>query len=222
MFNPQLVVPWLLTSTIVSSSTPSIQPTIPEMTTESQFPAPIVRVTYDYYPINGETAMDLREEMMQYGPHSELEERQYDGYTHWHVRWSYDYATLNGGCTITEVESSVDVTFTMPWWNVPTEASGSVVAAWNQYLGALQLHENGHMAHGVAAATEITRTLNQFPAYSSCAELREAVSAVTRQIVQYYNQQDVEYDASTQHGLTQGAMFPPHQPSASQETIPSY
>jgi predicted secreted Zn-dependent protease len=210
---------------IASSSVPSPPPTIPDITTEhttEQVPTPIVRVSYNYYPIRGVTAMELRTEMMRYGPYSDLDERKYDGYTHWHVRWSYDYAMMNEGCAITGIESSVDVTFTMPWWNVPAEASGSVVAAWNQYLGALQLHENGHMAHGVAAATEITRTLNQFPAYFSCTELREAVSLVTRQIVQHYNQKDIDYDASTQHGLTQGAMFPPHQPSASQETTPSY
>jgi predicted secreted Zn-dependent protease len=194
---------------------------MPDLTPEQAL-APIVRVNYDYYPINGVTAMDLRAEMQQHGPHGELADRQYDGYTHWHVRWSYDYATTNEGCAVTGIESSVDVTFTLPWWNVPAEASGSVVAAWNQYLGALQLHENGHMAHGVAAATEITRTLNQFPAYATCPELREAISATTRQIVQHYNQQDINYDLSTQHGLTQGAMFPPYQPSASQDTTSSY
>lgn len=221
MFNFQLVVPWLLTSTLASASVPSPAPTIPDITLKKT-PTPIVRVHYNYYPISGTTAMDLRAEMLRYGPHGELAERPYDGYTHWHVRWSYNYATTNEGCTVTGVESSVDVTFTLPWWNVPAEASGSVVAAWNQYVGALQLHENGHMAHGVAAATEITRTLNQFPAYPSCTALREAISRTTRQIVQHYNQRDIDYDLSTQHGLTQGAMFPPHQHSASQETLPSY
>jgi predicted secreted Zn-dependent protease len=220
VFHFQLAVPWLLSTTIVASSAP-VQPPLPDIPSVQPPLTPIVRVNYDYYPLNGSTAKELQAEMLQHGPLLELEERHYDAYTHWHVRWSYDYTRTGEGCAITDVESSVDVTFTLPWWNVPAEASGSVVAAWNQFLGALQLHENVHMSHGVAAATEIMQTLNQFPVYGSCQALQAAVSSTTQDIIQYYNQQDIDYDRWTQHGLTQGAVFPPYQPSARQEPLPS-
>ena len=221
MLTFSIAVPWLLAATIVSSAIPSVDSSTALQVEDPQiggeaFPKPTVQVHYDYYPINGSTVTTLQSQMDEFGPLSQLEQRHYIADVNWHVRWSYDYAMTDRGCAITSAEGSVDVTFRLPWWNVPSGTSGSVVAAWNQFLGALQIHENGHMDHGVAAANTVMQTLSRFPAHSSCSELIEAANAETREIIQYYNQQDIAYDNMTQHGLTQGAIFPPPQPSASQ------
>lgn len=222
MLTFSIAVPWLLAAMMASSATPSVDPSTVPQVAESQdrgeaFPKPAVHVHYDYYPISGSTVTALQSQMDEFGPLSQLEQRHYIADVNWHVRWSYDYAMTDRGCTVTSAEGSVDVTFRLPWWNVPTGTSGSVVSAWNQFLGALQIHENGHMDHGVAAANAVMHTLKQFPSYSSCPELIEAANTATREIIQHYNHQDVAYDNMTQHGLTQGAVFPPPQPSASQE-----
>lgn len=223
MLISSIAVPWLLAATIVSSATPPVDnlasaPVVSVPVENEAFPKPTVQVYYDYYPVSGATISALQSQMEEFGPMSELEQRHYIADVNWHVRWSYDYAMTDRGCAITAAQGSVDVTFRLPWWNVPAEASGSMVSAWNQFLGALQVHENGHMDHGVAAANNVMQTLKEFPAYSSCPELIEAANTTTRQIVQHYNQQDVAYDNQTHHGLTQGAIFPPPQASASQDS----
>lgn len=217
MLTPFIAVPWLLAATIVSSATPPVPNAPPAQAETTAFPKPIVRVYYDYYPVSGATVAALQSQMSEFGPMSQLEQRHYIADVNWHVRWTYDYAMTDRGCTVTAAEGSVDVTFRLPWWNVPADTSGSVVAAWNQFLGALQVHENGHMDHGVAAATKVIQTLEQLPAYASCPELIEAANTASREIIQHYNQQDIAYDNMTHHGLTQGAIFPPPQASASQE-----
>jgi len=228
MLTLSLAVPWLLAATIVTpitpvtSITPTVEPLISQTSSPTEaeaFPKPVIRVHYDYYPISGSTVAALQAQMNEFGPLSHVEHQHYVADVNWHVRWSYDYAMTDRGCAVTEAKSSVDVTFRLPWWNVPPETPGSVVSAWNQFLGALQIHENGHMDHGVAAANAVMQTLSQFPASASCSELIEAANAATREIIQYYNQQDIAYDNVTGHGLTQGAIFPPPQPSASQSQM---
>lgn len=217
MINPLLPVSWLLATAIISPTSPSIQPDRPQVDDEQQTSAPIVRVYYNYYPISGSTVSNLQSQMSDFGPLSELEQRNYAAEVVWHVQWSYDYAMSDRGCAVTNAVSTVDVTVTLPQWDSPPDASPSLIAAWNQFLAALHVHENGHLEHGVAAGTDVLSLLEQFPTYSSCDDLRAAVSSETRQIIQYYNQQDIEYDHETQHGLTQGAVFPPSRPNASQE-----
>ena len=217
MINPLIPFSWLLATAIVSPTTPSIQPDLPQVDDEQQTSAPIVRVYYDYYPISGSTVSNLQSQMSAFGPLSELEQRNYAAEVVWHVQWSYDYTMSDRGCTITNAESSVDVTITLPQWDVPSDASPNVIEAWNQFLAALHVHENGHLNHGVAAGTEVLSLLQEFPTYSSCQALRTAVSSQTREIIEAYNQYDLEYDHETQHGLTQGAVFPPSRPSALQQ-----
>lgn len=219
MLTLSLAVPWFLAATIASSATPPVDSAAPAQADSEAFPKPVVHVNYDYYPVSGSTVSALQSQMDEFGPMSELEQRHYIADVNWHVRWTYDYAMTDRGCAVTSATGSVEVMFRLPWWNVPSDASGSVVTAWNQFLGALQVHENGHMDHGVAAATNVIQTLKTFPAYDSCPALVEAANATTREIIQHYNQQDVAYDNMTHHGLTQGAIFPPPQPSASEDQV---
>ncbi|NJR57931.1 MAG: DUF922 domain-containing Zn-dependent protease [Cyanobacteria bacterium CRU_2_1] len=192
----------------------------PEFNDETESLIPIVRIHYDYYPIDGTTAAELRSQMLQDGSMSELEERRYDAYTKWRVQWSYNHAMTEQGCMTASLEGQVDITFTLPQWDTPPNTSSSLIEAWNQYLAALQVHENGHMVNGLEAGIDVLYTLSRSPAYSSCQELEASVDTTTEQIIHYYNQQDINYDRHTQHGLTQGAVFPPAHPSALREPRP--
>lgn len=75
-------------------------------------------------------------------------------------------------------------------------------------MTALQLHEDGHKDHGVAAAQEVLSTITNLPAYPSCPELETAANTAGKSVIERYNQKDIEYDRVTQHGATQGAIFP--------------
>jgi predicted secreted Zn-dependent protease len=169
---------------------------------------PSVSVKTVYYQINGSTAKQLRTQMNQFGPLIKNENRRYDGMTNWFVRWSYRYSDTNGSCTINSVNVSTEVIFTLPKWNIPRNVSSSLIASWNKYLAALQVHENGHKNNGIAAGNEILRTLKTLPASSSCPLLEKTANSTSQSIIKRYNQEDIRYDRNTKHGLTQGTRFP--------------
>lgn len=169
---------------------------------------PAVSVKTVYYEINGSTAKQLRNQMNQLGPLIKNENRRYDGMTNWFVRWSYRYSDTNGRCTINSVNVSTEVIFTLPKWNIPRNVSPSLIASWNKYLAALQVHEDGHKNNGIAAGNEILRRLETMPGSASCPLLEKTANSNAQSIIKRYNEEDIRYDRNTKHGLTQGTRFP--------------
>lgn len=208
----------MLSVAFVSASASPLTPYPPQIRTDRQPPpSPAVNVSYNYYSLDGTNTADIQHQMNQRGPWSELEAQHYFANTDWRVGWSYDYAMTDRGCELKNLHGTVDITFTLPRWHVPAEASPALVSSWNQFLGALQLHESGHMSHGVAAGQEVLQTLSQLPPAESCHALKTMARSAANQVIQHYNQQDLAYDHDTQHGVTQGAIFPPDRPSASRD-----
>lgn len=141
------------------------------------------------------------------GPHGR-DGRRYDGYTRWHVAWRYRYRTQDGQCFIDRVATTVDVTFTMPQWANESSGGAELRRRWRQYLAALQQHESGHGRHGAEAAGEIDRGIAGLTPRASCESLGAAANALGHQVIRQYNQRDLDYDRTTDHGRTQGARFP--------------
>lgn len=171
-------------------------------------PRPTVTIQYRYYSVAGSTVQHLRSQIAHLSPVTQGG-RQYDANTDWYVRWAYRYARTATGCSMRHVTTHVDITFTLPKWQNASGASRSLMNQWHHYSAALQLHENGHKDHGIAAGQEVLNTLSRLPAYSSCQALEAAANSAARQVIQHYNQKDIEYDHDTGHGFTQGAVFPP-------------
>ncbi|HEY9761132.1 MAG TPA: DUF922 domain-containing Zn-dependent protease [Trichocoleus sp.] len=169
--------------------------------------APTVSTHYRYYPITGNSVAELRAQMTQQGPMDLIEGRRYDARTDWSVQWAYTHARTQGGCAIGSLTTSVDVTITYPQWTPTSRAPRSAIAEWQRYMTALQLHENGHKDNGIAAGQAVVRTLSQLPAYSSCQRLDAAASSAAQSAIRHYNQQDLNYDQTTYHGYSQGAVF---------------
>lgn len=169
--------------------------------------APAITTHYRYYPITGNSIAELRTQMNRQGPTDSTEGRRYDARTDWFVRWSYTHATSSQGCAIGALTASVEVTLTYPQWTPTSQATQSAIADWQRYMAALELHETGHKNNGIAAGQAVVQTLSQLPAYSSCQRLDGAANSAAQAVIRHHNQQDIDYDRTTHHGYSQGAVF---------------
>lgn len=169
---------------------------------------PSIHIQYQYYAITGKTASELRSQMAAYGPRDRLEGRRYDANVVWALNWTFHPAISNGQCKIQSAKTQVTVTYTLPKWDIPAGAERSLVADWNQYLVALQIHEDGHKNHGIEAGRSILQALTHLPSAPTCKEVEARAQATAQAIVKTYNQKDLDYDGATQHGYSQGAVFP--------------
>jgi predicted secreted Zn-dependent protease len=158
----------------------------------------VADATMQYYDITGATAEDLRASMDARGPVDGSGHRN-DAFTAWDVRWTWplhpDTSCILSGATIT---TSITVTF--PRWLPPAEASASLIERWNAYESALVTHESGHVSFVVATAADVLAAIKG----ATCETAESAAQAVVARIRQH----DIDYDAATNHGFTQGAHFP--------------
>ena len=162
-------------------------------------PAPrIAHATMVYYLVGGTTADQVRARIDKRRP-AAPDGSHFDAYTHWEYRWNWPgYGSSR--CTLSQARVTVEVTVSFPRWTHPNGAAAGLTAAWARYSKALARHEKGHVDYAVARYPAVVRAIKT----STCAHADAAATAQLNLIRKH----DVAYDASTQHGATQGARFP--------------
>lgn len=168
---------------------------------------PEVIINYDYYDIEGQTAAELREQMDRNGV-LWTNGNTYDAYTGWNVKWRYRYRVTNHECSIASVTATLNVEFRLPRWIDHAGGPPALRKKWDAYMQALRHHEDGHKNIGVKAAAEIERAIADLEPVGNCDDLAETANELGRRIISDYAAKEREYDARTNFGETQGAVFP--------------
>jgi len=162
---------------------------------------------YDYYDIEGRTAAELRQQMNIYGV-AWTNGSIYDAYTGWNVKWNYRYRVTDHNCSIGSVSTTLNVEFRLPRWTDYDGGSSALKKKWDEYMGSLRQHENGHKDLGIQAAIEIERSIAGLKPAQTCDNLAQTANALGRRIISEYAAKEREYDDQTNFGETQGAVFP--------------
>lgn len=170
---------------------------------------PTVVQSDKYYVIHGSNAETLRKQMHDLGPLDG--DKRYDAYTRWHIHWEYQWhydRPSKNPCYVTNVLVSANIDQTSPRWENERDASPALQTQWQTYLANLMTHENGHVTNGWDAAAEIESELMNMPAMPNCRALQTALDKRAHEIIQQHKDWDKTYDSDTNHGRTQGAIFP--------------
>lgn len=165
---------------------------------------PKILTEYQNYPIQGQTAKELHDQIKQHG-HYENGER-YAGFTQWTVTWHFFYKEIpNQGCGITSVSTDVKIVYLLPQWIDINSAPLELKNKWIKNMEALTIHEKGHGQHALLAAQKIEQALIRLPRQTHCQLIENKAKQVAQSIISKYNKEDVKYDKQTNHGATQGA-----------------
>lgn len=159
-----------------------------------------------YYQIYGLTPNEINAQMYQCGVKNE--EGNFAAYTSWYVNWQYSYTDSVSGCAIRNLAVGANVEYFYPKWEDPGDAEQGVAAKWENFMKNLVIHEEGHGQNGLDAAHEVYSTLSNYPSQANCDSLVNQANQTGRNIVDWYSTKDKEYDDATNHGETQGAVFP--------------
>jgi len=153
-----------------------------------------------YYDITGSTENELRKSMDMLRPKDPFWDfRPVDAYTAWHISWNWPgYGTDT--CDLTAAVISYEIKVTIPRWTPPANASPNLIAKWEKYIQILELHEKGHVNNVVNNFPNVQTAIRN----ATCATADVAGSKALLEI----SRLDSTYDNETQHGATQGAIFP--------------
>jgi predicted secreted Zn-dependent protease len=160
-----------------------------------------------FYDVYGYSAQEVRRALNQFGPRDKSGKR-FDAWTQWQVRWRFRYEPSNSGCYFSSIRVSLSGSVTMPQWENYADADRNLQQRWDQYISALQAHEDQHFAHGRQAAQAIEALGRNFTIRGDCESISDIFNAEAQAIVERYRQADIAFDRATRHGRTQGVRFP--------------
>ena len=158
-----------------------------------------------YYQVQGRSEDDLLQAMLRVGP--EWEGRRFFGLTTSEVRYAYWKTPSAAGCALTEIEVTSAITITLPQWRPMPGTPYTLERAWRQFERALGLHEDGHRQLLVEEAERIRLVLAGLRT-PTCGEMDEMARQEVERVRQGYGAFHRSYDARTEHGRTQGAVWP--------------
>lgn len=158
----------------------------------------IANATIIYYEISGSTENELRQQLDSLSPRG-YDNFKGDAITDWHINWTW-IGYGNSTCDLTSTEVTYNIGVTMPRWESPQDASPELITKWNNYIQALTEHEKGHVGFVVENYKSVETAIKN----ATCDTAESVAQAALLPIRQH----DIDYDAETNHGATQGARFP--------------
>jgi predicted secreted Zn-dependent protease len=167
-----------------------------------------VTTTYVCYDVAGSTADAVRAAIDAHPsrPVDRAARRPIDAFTRWDLRVTWSSASSGTECRATTVTPTLAATFTYPRWVPPPAPDRALVERWNAFIAALTTHEDGHRQNGIDATADAVARVRALRA--SCSEFNAAAEAEVSAAIARGNEADRRYDATTDHGRTQGARFP--------------
>jgi predicted secreted Zn-dependent protease len=153
-----------------------------------------------YYDISGSTASELRASMDSLRPKDPYDgNRPVDAYTGWYISWNWPgYGTEN--CDLSAAVVTYQINVTLPRWQAPAGASPELIVTWERYIQNLSVHEKGHVNNVVSNYPGILTVIQN----ATCSTAETAAQKALESLREF----DVNYDRETNHGATQGAVFP--------------
>lgn len=168
---------------------------------------PVVTETMFHYEVAGATAQEVRADLNRHGPLDGSGKRS-DAITRWYVRWTFKYRPAGGDCAITELAAAVNVAILFPRLKQDASISAALRQAFDTFAENLLLHERGHADNAIDAGKRIENAIRTMAPERNCPDLARAANALGHSLVKEANQWDIDYDARTRHGATQGVKFP--------------
>jgi predicted secreted Zn-dependent protease len=166
----------------------------------------LVNLRRNPYLVVGSTAQQLRTVLSALGP--VRGGQRFGAFTDWEVAWRYRHSEAAEGRRICEVTIDLSVRIAMPRWCPPRSAPAGLVAAWEAYVAAVELHEQGHVALAVDAGAAVRRRLLELPALGSSAALDAAARTAAEEALRDARERELAYDRETCHGAAQGVRLP--------------
>jgi predicted secreted Zn-dependent protease len=159
-----------------------------------------LEVAVNYYTVQGQDHGSLARSLNANGP------RGFHGLASWKVNYQYTTKQRKDACLIDSVRVRISGVILMPRWADGSAAPQSLQRHWSEYYAALKQHEDGHIQNGRELALLVKEKLMGLGAVP-CDRTATLAQAEFDRLYGNLKTRDQEYDARTNHGATQGAIF---------------
>lgn len=198
-------------STLQPNARATVSPRIPFPTPYSiatRYPATLAE-SYDVQPysVSGNTPQEIRRALDQQGPFDESG-RRFDSDTRWQLDGNWNWQPTARGCEVKDAILKIQITLVIPTLAVIPSITGSLLSGWNHYIERLKVHEGGHIDMDLTLARKLRDDFANFPPAFDCNILQSQLQARFDSTSSTIKQLNIQYDNETNHGATQGAVYP--------------
>lgn len=124
------------------------------------------------------------------------------------ITFEFHYDPKDSGmCNIKDVAVATRTDIIYPQWQRPADAEQSATTRWNRYIANTKTHEEGHRKFYTDAGQNVYSTLLSVPDAATCQEARTDADNRAYAIIWKAEADSINYDAATNHGTTQGAVY---------------
>lgn len=171
----------------------------------TEFSSQFTVVTYN---VTGRTISEISKSL-EANPISDPSEpgSRYYALTRWQLAGDWSVRPTLRGCEVTSGQVKVTITMTLPLLT-STNTAADALNRFNTFLEKTVLHESGHVEITLQGAREYERALGNHPLAPSCDALKTQLNDLFRRNFDTIQRANRDYDVKTQHGRTQGAVFP--------------
>ena len=162
----------------------------------------IERESHEWYEVHQSAGTPLLSAINSASPVREGG-KVFHAYTAWDVHWNFSWNTSSSSsCEITSVTTNLSVKMTLPRLSASTPEGA---AEFDRYFPALLRHEQGHRAIALDAANQVDQSITSLPPMTNCQVLEREANRIGMEVLESAKRRDIDYDAATKHGCTQGA-----------------
>jgi predicted secreted Zn-dependent protease len=173
----------------------------------SAFDALTVHRSFEPYDVSGTTMEAVRQSLFEGQP---PESRGFISITNYLIQYDYSWIPTveNGEVTSCSIKGTVivDTVVKLPRHVDPDSLPADVRAIWDRFAAATERHEMQHVEDTVEVASSLSTQLNAITA-PDCDQAAQQAEAVAQEMVPQARQRADAYDARTNHGINDGAIF---------------
>lgn len=165
-----------------------------------------VNISYQYYPVKGNTINEIAASLQKNGPRSE--NSLFYATTTSQTGFSYRRVERGAHCKLENVGVRTDVVMLLPQWVDRSESPERLKRAWDEFLDNLITHEGEHYRIVDESTTRLYQALTGMRA-DNCALLDSQAKATVEEISGQQTELNHRFDQETGHGMDDGAVWPP-------------
>jgi predicted secreted Zn-dependent protease len=161
-----------------------------------------------YYNVSGDTLDEIARSLRRDAP------RDLDGFqgqANFRFSWTYNYDQIGERnrqpqCEVNNARVEIRIVVTLPRHRSIGRAPEDVEETWNTFAEALETHELNHAEDFERIGRQIPEALNGLT--GPCRTIEDIANAKGMDYVDAAQQAADDYDAETNHGETEGTVFP--------------
>ncbi len=158
------------------------------------------------YVVSGQSAAELANAMRAHAA-ANWNDPQAVGMTSVSMPLEASCQEYSDGGALRDAKISLSLVVHLPHWEDSARAPSALQQSWTRFSRALRAHEEGHVRIATEHAMRLRKALVALTPEESCrafmGKLQDQVEGATARM----DREQADYDAKTQHGITQGCVL---------------